>query len=327
MFYRLFTAIIIAALCEWGGNVLQGAGADKRVIHIMVKAVELSVAPSIGIFVGWVMKEQRDKRVYAFLAFHAILEFLSGVFGFIYYVDSSSFYIHGPFYWIYVLAYIMASGYGIVNIYRNLKRYQYDGSEYVLTIVLFMITGITIQMCDSRLKVDYIVTGLASVMIYVLTLEMIYHTDELTELVNRRGFENAISRVQEVCIIVFLDVDSFKSINDNYGHAYGDHALKIVAKVIREHYAGSGICFRYGGDEFCVLMHRNLDQIETINEAIRRDLNILRETDPHLPGVSIGYAYYDWNYQNIRDVIEEADQMMYRKKERRKNVIVSDDRI
>ncbi len=320
IFYALFNAIITAAFCEWFGNYLQSIGAATRILHITVKILELSIAPSIGFFVVWNIEKRDEKIIYIYLTVHAILEVASGIGGFIFCVDENSRYIHGDFYWIYVLAYTISIIYGIYIVVRNFERYQYSGGEYFLLMVIFMVSGIVIQMNDSRLKVDYVVTGMAAIMMYVLTLEMIYQTDEVTELVNRRGFDNYISDIEDKCIVLFFDVDFFKQINDTYGHAYGDTVLKCVGKEIRKHYAKYGKCFRYGGDEFCVTMIKNLNHLEKINQQFLKSISKQREADPRIPSISIGYAYYDRNYQSIQDTIREADLMMYKNKEINRNV-------
>lgn len=313
-FYQLFNAIIIAAFCEWFGNYLQGTGSSTRILHIIVKAVELSVAPSIGFFVAWIIEKKKEKQIYIYLIIHAVLEFLSGFSGFIYYVDENSNYIHADFYWIYILAYMVSIAYGIYVVMRNLKRYQYNGGGYFLLVAAFMLTGIIVQLCDSNLKVDYVVLGLASSMLYVLTLEMINQTDELTELINRRGYENYISHVERKCIVLFLDIDNFKMLNDTYGHALGDTILRWTGKAIRSKYAKYGKCFRYGGDEFCVIINQNLEQIDKINIEFFDKLMELREKEKRFPYISVGYAYYDPEIQNIQEIVSEADQMMYQNK-------------
>lgn len=317
-FYKLFNAIIIASFCEWLGNYLQGSGSMTRTIHIVVKTLELSIAPSIGFFTAWLIEKQKKKYVYIYLGVHAVLEVCSAFTGFIYYVDENSVYTHGPFYWIYILAYMLSVVYTIWIVLRNLKRYQYNGGKYFGLVILFMATGIVIQTVDSSLKVDYMALGIAAIMIYVFTLEMIYQTDELTELVNRRGFENYASHLQEKCVLLFIDVDDFKSVNDTYGHAYGDTVLKTIGRTIRKQYAEYGKCFRYGGDEFCVVITKSLGDIDAFNRATVRELDKLREKDPKLPTISIGYAYYDHNYENAMDSIAEADRMMYQHKKIKK---------
>ena len=104
VFNLLFSAIAISALCEWLGVMLQGSGGKTRIIHIIIKALELSIAPSIGFLISWVIELRRVKVPLVFLGVNAVLEILSGVFGFIYTVDSNSTYTHAKFYPIYIVA-------------------------------------------------------------------------------------------------------------------------------------------------------------------------------------------------------------------------------
>lgn len=315
LFCKLFNAIIIAAVCEWLGNYLQGTGSATRTLHIMVKAVEFSVAPAIGFFTAMIIERRHTKAIYIFLGIHAALEWLSGLGGFIYRVDEFSHYSHGEFYFLYILAYLLSIAYGVYVVLKNVKKYQYNGIGYFLLIVVFMLTGIVMQLYDSSLKVDYVTVGIASMMLYIFTLEMITQTDELTELINRRGYENYISHIEEKCVILFFDVDNFKTINDTYGHALGDKVLSDVGRAIKMQYAKYGKCFRFGGDEFCAVLTKNTNQIEKMNEDFLKTVAGLREKESRMPSVSIGYADFNPDSQNIKDAIEEADKMMYRFKE------------
>lgn len=321
LFCKLFNAIIIAAACEWLGNYLQGTGSATRTLHIMVKAVEFSVAPAIGFFTAMIIERRYTKAIYIFLGVHAVLEWLSGLWGLIYYVDEFSNYSHGKFYFVYILTYLLSIVYGIYVAMKNVKKYQYNGIGYFLLIVVFMLTGIVMQLYDNSLKVDYVTVGIASMMLYIFTLEMINQTDELTELINRRGYENYISHIEEKCVILFFDVDNFKTINDTYGHALGDKVLSDVGRAIKMQYAKYGKCFRFGGDEFCVVLTKNTNQIEKLNENFLKTVAHLREKESRMPSVSIGYADFNPDSQNIKDAIGEADKMMYRFKEKYKQQI------
>lgn len=311
LFRCLYALIIVAALCEWIGNQLQASGALTRNFHILVKAIELSVAPGIAFLFSWVIEKKHEKIIVAGLLIHAIVECLSGVFGFIYYVDENSTYSHAGFYWIYILAYVISIIYCIFIVAHNAKKYQYNGVGFFLLIIVFMLTGVVIQLCDSSLRVDYVTLGIAATMIYIFTLEMIQQTDEVTELLNRRGFENYISHIEKSCIVIFCDVDNFKEINDTYGHAFGDYALKNVGKAIRKHYAKYGKCFRYGGDEFCVILTQKEELIEDINQDFLDEIMQKKKKENRFPTVSIGYAGYNPDSQNIQEALENADKMMY----------------
>lgn len=318
LFHMLFNAIIIAAFCEWLGNYLQGTGEGTRMLHIGVKAIELTVAPSIAFFTSWIIEKRNEKCIYIYLLIHGVVECLSGKFGFIYCVDADSNYTHGPFYWIYVLTYLISMVYCIYIVLKNVKKYQYNGVGSFLCLIGFMVTGIVIQMYDSTLKVDYITLGIAAIMLYVFTLEMINQTDELTELINRRGFDNYSSHIEEECMILFFDVDGFKEVNDTYGHAFGDRVLRTLGKLVKDYYSKSGKCFRYGGDEFCVILTDNLDKVDQFNKQLLDEIQVRRKKDPILPSISIGYSYYDPKNQNMEDVIAEADWMMYEHKRKQK---------
>lgn len=318
LFRFLFATITVAALGEWLGVFLDGGDPSTRWLHITAKAVELSVAPSIAFIFAWIIEKKWTKPIATYLGIHCIAECLSGVFGFIYYVDENNYYFHGKFYWIYIAAYAISIVYTICIVLRNVKKYQYNGVLFFLLTAALMCTGIIIQLCNSNLKVDYVTLGISSTIIYVFTLEMIQQTDELTELLNRRGFNNCIAHMDQECIIAFFDVDNFKEINDTYGHAFGDAVLKNVGAAIKKHYVHYGKCFRYGGDEFCVIMTRHLDSIDQVNLDFAHSIAQMQETEARMPSVSIGYAAYDPKNQSIQDAIENADKMMYKFKATRK---------
>lgn len=150
----------------------------------------------------------------------------------------------------------------------------------------------------------------------------IYH-DELTHLNNRRLMIKNISdkiKSEKPWSLIMIDVNSFKSINDNYGHSEGDRALVEVASVLdvlaRENGYSS---YRYGGDEFTILVDSNEE--EKIVEFCRNiDVRIAEHNEelnaPYLLQVSSGYSIYDEdNMATIPDIIEEADKRMYEDKE------------
>lgn len=112
-------------------------------------------------------------------------------------------------------------------------------------------------------------------------LEQISTTDELTGILNRRGFEEEFRRVLarahrhgEEGVLVYVDLDDFKPINDTYGHAAGDEVLRQAGRILMENVRGSDTVARIGGDEFCVLLV-NTSRLEGTEraEALNRTLN------------------------------------------------------
>lgn len=315
LFHLLFMTIAIAAFCEWFSYYLQHTGSNLRILHIVVKTIELSIAPAIAFLIAWLIEIRRPKLVLALLSFQSLLEILSAIWGFIYVVDENNVYQHAQFYWIYMLSYLCSILYATYIIVRNINKYQYGGILYFLCIVGFMLSGIVIQMIDSELKVDYVVLAVNAIMLYVFNLEMIQQTDSLTELINRRGFDNYTAHLDEKCVVLFFDINDFKSANDTYGHNFGDWCIANTGKTIKKTYSRYGKCFRYGGDEFCVIMTRKLEEMESLNKAFEDSMAQLREQESRLPSVSIGHAFYYPENRNIWEIIEQADKKMYENKE------------
>ena len=319
LFHLIFSGIALAAFCEWTGACLQGH-AQTRILHFEVKLIELSIVPCIGVLFGWIIEERSTKRALFLLFVHAILEFISGLTGFIYKIDVNSVYTHGKFYWIYVIAFIASIVYAVYILLRNVKRYQYNGIRYYFAIAIFLVVGIIIQSIDSRVKIDYVVLSMTATMLYILTLEMVQQTDGLSQLINRRGYENYINHMDECCCIIFLDIDQFKTVNDVYGHSFGDECIRLTSHAIKDVYMKYGKCFRFGGDEFCVILTKKLSEIEKLNHEFFKTIEVIRKHEKRMPYVSLGYVLYNPKTDNIVEKIEEVDQMMYQYKEKHREM-------
>ncbi len=316
-FYFLFNIIIIAALCEWGATMLEGTGPSTRFFHAIVKCTELSIAPYIAFLFVFIVEKRKQKFIYSVLTFNVLLEILSAFTGFIYKVDSNSCYMHASFYWIYILVYTFSILYSVYYMAKTVQKYQFNGFRFFVYMALLMLLGISIQLLNSDFKVDYLVMGIVSIMLYVFILELINQTDQITELLNRRAYENYIQHLKMDSIILFFDVDDFKEINDTYGHSYGDICLRRIAAEIKDIYQTDGLCFRYGGDEFCVILPNSLQKAKSLNHSFLKKMNSLQKAES-LPNVSLGYALYEVKKDNLQHAIQEADLMMYKAKEKKR---------
>jgi len=151
-------------------------------------------------------------------------------------------------------------------------------------------------------------------------------TDTLTGLANRRTFDLrlawAIARArgeQFAVSLLAMDVDNFKQCNDTYGHPIGDKVLKGVGDLIRENIrVGGDEGFRYGGDEFAVLlMGVHTSTAKRIADRIRADH---KQGESYGTGLSIGIAELE-DGMEVSDLISRADEALYRAKALGKNVI------
>ena len=150
--------------------------------------------------------------------------------------------------------------------------------------------------------------------------------DELTGLYNRRGFLALAERQLKLArragrsvLLFFIDVDGMKEINDVFGHAEGDAALKCTAAALETTFRDSDVIARFGGDEFAALAIEASGQNEaTIRDRLTEYLKSASRKDSSCEfSVSLGTARFDpWNPTSIRELIAEADRAMYEQKRR-----------
>lgn len=152
------------------------------------------------------------------------------------------------------------------------------------------------------------------------------NTDFLTGLYNRRYVSKFIEdREEEPLTVYYLDLDNFKGVNDQYGHQEGDNALIITADTLRE-CMPDGMIARVGGDEFLVVEIGDYteQEIEEKRKWLQERLDMAYGEKEHLKSISasIGTAHSE-NGKSVMDtLIKEADEFMYREKNRKKQSLL-----
>jgi diguanylate cyclase (GGDEF)-like protein len=153
--------------------------------------------------------------------------------------------------------------------------------------------------------------------------------DELTGLTNRRGFKmlaaqliNMINRMQLDAVLIYMDMDGLKWINDNLGHAAGDQALIDTGVILKKAFRSADVIARYGGDEFVILAIETDDNTDEAMLARLQEQLDEHNTQPglkHTLSISAGIAKYHWREPvSFEMLLEEADQAMYAVKQTRR---------
>jgi diguanylate cyclase (GGDEF)-like protein len=185
--------------------------------------------------------------------------------------------------------------------------------------------------------------GLVLVISLIETSHRMAFSDELTGLPSRRALTDALMRLPEHYAVAMIDIDHFKKLNDEYGHAAGDQVLRLIGSTLTRT-EGGGRPFRYGGEEFAVLFPNKsaeeaLPYLEDLRETIEASTFIVRgrnrpKLKPETPTgsaggrqrvvitVSIGVAEPDEHGVEPDDVIRAADQALYRAKRSGRNRVV-----
>ena len=148
-----------------------------------------------------------------------------------------------------------------------------------------------------------------------LTQEVI--TDALTGVYNRKMFNNVIyTKVEEVrkfgfkLSLIMFDIDFFKKVNDTYGHQVGDLVLKEIAKVVNENIRQDDLFFRWGGEEFTILLNRDLTIAIRVAKHLRE--SIKKHKFEKVGSITCSFGVSEFNSKKtLSNFIKEADDLLY----------------
>ena len=199
--------------------------------------------------------------------------------------------------------------------YRNLDRYMQIQIVLIAVLAIFLIiVGYTFARNNRRLRKNS-------------------ETDNLTKLYNRNKFYNIAEKELMRCqrygymsSLIMMDIDHFKNINDSYGHEVGDKVLKDLSKLVLGNIRSSDIFARWGGEEFVIFLpHTDRNKSFEMAEKIRTLVDETKDGYFKDVTVSIGVSSVDTENNNIDFAISQADEAMYRAKEKGRNQVCCKD--
>jgi len=207
----------------------------------------------------------------------------------------------------------------------------------------FLIINLEEKMAKEN---TYILSGIISIYSNFINLLNESQTDELTGLANRKTFDSAISSVfnslpqehekveyerrspndiiaheSHKYWLVIIDIDDFKRVNDVFGHLYGDEILIHLAQIIRLNFRSEDLQFRFGGEEFVILLSAN-NQMECLQILERFRRNVEEYKFPNLDTVTVSIGVVEFKKETFHITsIDYADQALYHSKRSGKNQI------
>ncbi|MDR3013197.1 MAG: GGDEF domain-containing protein [Chitinispirillales bacterium] len=189
-----------------------------------------------------------------------------------------------------------------------------------------------INLVQTRQRIELqLQTALEELEKYNEQLSSISETDELTGLLNRRGFLNnarhmlsIAQRTKKGGILFFADLDGLKGINDTYGHEEGDNAIKVVASVLKKAFRESDALARLGGDEFTVLTLNSHPEDALLSMFEKRIIAYVDDYNktsdkPYKVATSIGMVSFNYDdHVEIEKLMSDADALLYQQKKEKK---------
>ena len=224
----------------------------------------------------------------------------------------------------YIIFLIFAAFYILDSLYLYVKRVKKNGSLKLFPVHIFLIPvilGVVIQAFFVEIAITWTSIAISVAGIMTALKNEIIFTDCLTGLYNRVYLEFLHKRAcnKKDCWVsgIMIDLNGFKQINDNYGHAEGDLALCIVAYLLRKSFSEYGVVTRYDGDEFVIMLNTTDDQlIQKIIKSAKKNFVTENEKNdkPYQLSASMGYAITNLSNETIDDFMNRIDEQMYQDK-------------
>lgn len=335
IFISLLTSCALQLVLDsilWVLDGLPGSLARNMVSAVAVIYFVNSAVPFViwSLYVNYqVYKNEADtKKALIPLAIPAAINALLGIIsltgGYFFYFDANNVYHRGslffitPFVWLFYFLY--------TTIILMVHRKKFEKRHFIPMIIFmfpmlvsgliqFLFYGVSIMWASLALSIQIVFMGIQNVQL---------HTDYLTGLHNRRQLDYYLDELirdkdrDRVIAGIMLDIDSFKQINDELGHAAGDCALLDASHILRISFSKNDLVCRYGGDEFVIILERkSVREIEAAIARFRHNVRDFARKEKRLYNISYSMGYdilKSDSGMTSKDFINHIDALMYEDK-------------
>jgi diguanylate cyclase (GGDEF)-like protein len=308
------------------------------ILHKLVNSIGFIVAPSV-LYVGylfikdWANMYHKEKiKINYILLLPLLINGIGTLASYnangLFYITSNNIYERGHLFFILPSVSYIYFGYTLYFIYKYRKKFTY--SERVIFSSFYIVPAIflSIQLKYSNFLTTWNSEAIIIVVTYIFILSEQLRRDSFTGLENRLSFDYYAESIADKMInklfMIYIDIDDFKIINDQYGHSEGDEAIKTFANLLVESFPLRGKkLIRIGGDEFLILLEEGRqDRVTSFIENLKDNVKDYNDSEkkPYKLKFSYGCVCYTHDYESIYQLLEHADQLMYQQKQS-KNVI------
>ena len=337
--YKLFSTLVILTmtmivvdLLGWVFNGLPGSlNLFLNTFFNLMLYIGAPAVPAAWVLYVYYLVNSGEKKIrriravlYVLIAANAIMSVASLRTGWFFYVDAANIYHRGSLFLIhlgYCEILLLYSFFFIMSMRKELPKRQ------VSTITIFFIApfiGMLLQALVYGVSYNWVGVTLSLLITYFNLQSRNLNTDFLTGVNNRLYFQDYIrekirgSTEKKTFGAIMADIDHFKSINDTYGHAIGDEALKDAVGILKSALRRDDFIARFGGDEFLMII--DAQSREDLEEAVSRIREKTEEFNnrnmkPYRLSFSLGYDVYPAGTKTNSDTyIDRLDQKMYEDK-------------
>lgn len=237
-----------------------------------------------------------------------------------YYITEQNVYERRPFSYVY---YVIIFYYCFVAMYETHRYEKENGARTFINIKMFLIPiiiGAGLQFMFYGLSLAWLSAALGLMGLYMMQQNEMAYIDSLVDVYNRLYFNHMmsgwISNKRSIAGIM-IDIDHFKSINDNFGHSEGDKALKMLTDILLKSRKNQERVFRFAGDEFIVAKTTNdPNGLEEYIQRVEKNLEEFNSKNelPYRLEISYGSSYFEPDKSDVDSFMKQMDDKMYEMK-------------
>ncbi len=238
--------------------------------------------------------------------------------GFFFYVDDSYVYHRQPLVAILYLYIVFCAVWCLTTVYKHRHQYKKEAFFPIWMYLTPIVAASVVQMLWYGVSLAWVGTAIGLVALHMSLQNQQSYLDPLTGLHNRLyleyGFLKMEKDLKNSYYGIMLDINYFKLINDEFGHAEGDIALKELAEIIKISTKTDGVSFRYAGDEFVILLKTSdEDKVVALEETLRCKINEFNESNKHNFNlyVAMGHDRFINGIDNEDSFMKKIDSAMY----------------
>jgi len=320
--YCVILVMIITA-AELGCTLTDNTVPENRWLSIFFNMLGFSLSPFVFIVESNFYNDKRKFLYYIPPFIVLVMTIASPYFGWIFYVEEDCSYHRGRFFVVYLIVFLYSV---IISLGKKLyasRNYPAYFRNRIIESGIVMSIGIMIQVVFPQYHTTWMIISLYLVLYYALSCEISSLIDGLTGLLNRAAFEKQMKHIKlskmRTYVLFIIDINDFKNINDKKGHTHGDFYLKEIGKILKIVFSHNAQVFRFGGDEFSVILSMKPDDIiDGYTGKLNSILKSRKLEDAGFPDIAVGYSILESGV-TAREAIDMADSNMYKNKRAKSN--------
>ena len=316
-FFIAFLGEFFIIICEVLSIFLNSSAIAFKPIHFLSNYIGFLLSPILIILFATSIGNFRHFKgaIIGIIAYFILFNCLV-VTNQLFFIDAQNNYHRGLLFPIYVISYFLSVIYLLYESLRYSRKGFLHHKIFAYLLSFCFLASVSIQVFVPQAHITRIAVVISLCVYYAYNVELANLFDKLTGILNQGTYLRKVKSLKEGQVVIILDIDNFKGINDNHGHQVGDECLTGISRTIKSVFGNYGQCYRIGGDEFAVILRKH-NNVESLIKRFEIAVDEKFKNNPCQLSVSLGFSKYE-NNDSFEAVIQRADSNMYDAKRKKK---------